>query len=342
MEDKRTDITIIGAGPVGLFSIFEAGMMRLRCHIIDSLDYVGGQCKALYPEKPIFDIPGFPIIRADELIKKLQEQVEPFNPTYHLGQKVVEIKKVEDYCLVTTNLGIRISSKVILIAAGAGFFGPNKPPLDGLEDFEGKSIFYKITDIESFRGKRIAIIGGGDSAVDWAITLSSLAKCIYFVHRRSKFRASPESVARLVTLASKKKDIIRLMVPYYLENLYGSSGKITHILIRSHVEKYKVIKIDALLLFFGLSTNLGPISQWNLNLEKDKVVVNPETMETSIENIFAIGDIASYPGKLKLILVGFSESAIAIHRIRKIIYPHDPILFQYSTTQGIPNIGLSR
>lgn len=331
----KTDVVIIGAGPVGLFAVFECGMMGLKCHVVDTLEDVGGQCTALYPEKPIYDIPGYPVIEATRLIEQLKEQATPFDPTYHLGQQVTRLDKTEeDSWLVSTSKGTRINAKVVIIAAGVGAFGPNRPPLDGIERYEGRSVFYYVASKEMFRDKRVVIAGGGDSAVDWALALAPLARHLAFVHRRPKFKAAPESVVQLEALAKAGK--ITLVIPYQLDGLEGEKGQLTHVRVKTLEGEKKELEADVLLPFFGLSMNLGPIAEWGLPLEKHHLVVCPETMETSCAGIFAIGDIASYPGKLKLILTGFSEAAQAAHRAREMVCPGEVWHFEYSTTQGLP------
>jgi len=336
MEHYQTDIVIIGAGPVGLFAIFEAGMLKMRAHVVDALDMIGGQCAALYPEKPIYDIPGYPTILAAELIEKLKEQVAPFKPTYHLGQRVESIKKLTDNWQLTTSAGKEISCKAIIIAAGCGAFGPNRPPLDNLEQYEGKSVFYLVGRREDFRGKKVAIAGGGDSAVDWAISLSELTEKLFVIHRRPKFRCTPESAAKLQALADAGK--IEMVVPYQLARLEGQGGKLSSVVVATLEGEERKLDAEILLPFFGLAMELGPIAQWGLNLTQNHITVNPATCETSAPGIFAIGDIASYEGKLKLILSGFSESAHAAHAAYKLVYPGEALHFEYSTTSGVPKL----
>jgi thioredoxin reductase (NADPH) len=330
----ETDIVIIGAGPVGLFAIFEAGMLKMRCHVIDALDMAGGQCAALYPEKPIYDIPGHPAIDAQALVDKLKEQAAPFDPMYHFGQRVEKIEKhPTGLWQVSTSTGTTIACKAIIIAAGCGAFGPNRPPLSGLEHYEGKSVFYMVSKREDFRGKKIAIAGGGDSAVDWAISLSELADKIYFIHRRPKFRAAPESVSKLESLAARGK--IEMVVPYQLDALEGENGELRSVIVKTLEGESRSLDADRLLPFFGLSMELGPIAQWGLNLDQNHISVDPSSLATSEHGIFAIGDIATYKGKLKLILCGFSEAAMACHAAYKIVYPDKELHFEYSTSKGV-------
>lgn len=332
----QSDVIIIGAGPVGLFAIFECGMMGLSCQVIDALDQVGGQCAALYPEKPIFDIPAYPTILAADLIENLKAQAAPFNPTYHLSQQVTSLQsKGEGYEIVTSK-GHVLGAKCIIIAAGVGAFGPNRPPLEGIENYEATSIDYFITNKEKYRGKKVVIAGGGDSAVDWALSLEPIASKVYVVHRRPKFRAAPESVSKLNTLA--ENGAIELVVPYQLDGLQGNGQGLSGVTVATLEGEKKVLEADYLLPFFGLSMNLGPIAEWGLQLDKSHIQVDPTTMETSLKGIFAIGDIASYPHKLKLILSGFSEGAQAAHQARARIHPDQVFHFEYSTTSGVPGL----
>ena len=335
MTIEKTDVAIIGAGPVGLFAIFECGMVRLKCHVIDALNDVGGQCIALYPEKPIYDIPGYPEIMAADLIAKLKQQAAPFNPVYHLGQQVIKLEQQSDQSwLLETSIGKKINAKAVMIAAGVGAFGPNRPPLQGIEQYESKSVFYYVQSREDYRGKRVVIAGGGDSALDWAINLHDIAAKVMVVHRRDKFRGAPESVARMKQLVDAGK--IELVVPYQLSALEGSNGQISNVIVEDLDGGKKSLAADRLLPFFGLSMNLGPIAEWGLNLDHNHIVIDPKTCATSRNGIFAIGDIARYDGKLKLILCGFSEAAMAAHAAYKLINPHQELHFEYSTSKGVP------
>ena len=334
MTSTTTDIAIIGAGPVGLFAVFECGMLKMKCHVFDALDSVGGQCAALYPEKPIYDIPGHPAIDAAVLVEKLEQQAEPFSPTYRLNERIVGLKQDGDSFTLTTSSGDSVTAKAVIIAAGAGAFGPNRPPLSGIEAYEGKSVFYYVKKREDFRGKRVVIAGGGDSAVDWAIALEGIAAHIDVVHRRDKFRAAPESAARLAALAKDKR--IDLVVPYQLHALEGADGKLSAVIVADLDGKTKTLAADALLPFFGLSMDLGPIAEWGLALERHHLTVDPARCETSVSGIFAIGDVIHYPGKLKLILSGFAEAAIAAHAAHGRVYPGQALHFEYSTSKGVP------
>lgn len=334
MNQFETDIVIVGAGPVGLFAVFEAGMLKMRCHVVDTLEAIGGQCAALYPEKPIYDIPAYPSIMAAELINRLEEQAVPFQPVYHLGQRVEKVQKTTDGFSVITSKDTHINCKAIIIAAGCGAFGPNRPPLTGLESYEGKSVFYLVTKREDFRSKKVVIAGGGDSAVDWAISLSELTEKLYVVHRRDKFRCAPESAAKMKALADSGK--IEMVVPYQLHGLEGNNGQLTAVVVSTLDGQTKKLDANVLLPFFGLAMELGPIADWGLNLNVNHITVNPATCETSAPGIFAVGDIATYEKKLKLILTGFAEVAQACHAAYPLVYPNEALHFEYSTTKGVP------
>lgn len=335
-HSHQTDVVIVGAGPVGLFAVFECGMVRLNCHVVDVLGDAGGQCTALYPEKPIYDIPGFPRIEAAELIVRLKAQAAAFRPVYHLGEQVQALEALTGgFWRVTTSKGTVLQARAVIIAAGVGAFGPNRPPLPGIEAYEGKSVFYYVTQRETFRGKRVVIAGGGDTAVDWAISLAEVASRVSVIHRRDKFRAAPESEARLKALAKSGK--IDFVVPYQLHGLEGASGQLKAVTVSTLDGALKRIEADMLLPFFGLSMSLGPIADWSLALEHNQIAVDPATAATSKPGIFAIGDVVTYPGKLKLILTGFSEAAIAARSAYALVHPEKPLHFEYSTTAGVPD-----
>ena len=329
------DVAIIGAGPVGLFAVFECGMLGMNCQVIDSLEAIGGQLSALYPEKPIYDIPGLPEVLARDLVARLRDQAAPFKPRYRLREKVCGVEPLAGGWRLRTASGLELRAKAVIVAAGAGAFGPNRPPLPGLEEFEGKSVFYMVQDPKLFAGKRLVIAGGGDSALDWALTLCALAEKIYLVHRRDRFRGAPESVARLEQLSGPGGPIEKV-VPYQLLALQGDSGRLDSVTVRSLDGEERTLEADILLPFFGLAGDLGPIAEWGLERKRFQLRVDPSTCETSAPGIYAIGDIADYPQKLKLILCGFSEAALAAHAIRARLYPDEILHWEYSTTKGLP------
>lgn len=332
-----TDAVVIGAGPVGLFSVFACGMVKLRCHVIDALEDIGGQLTALYPAKPIFDIPGHPRILAADLITRLEEQAAPFHPVFHLGQRVERVERQSSgYFLVTSARGTRLACRVLIIAAGVGAFGPNRPPLAGLEAFEGKSVFYMVRRREDFQGQRVVIAGGGDSAVDWALSLVDVAARVMVVHRRPSFRAAPDSVARLHRLAQAGR--LDLVVPYQLHELYGHEGRLSAVIVATLDGQSRRLEADAFLSFFGLAQALGPIASWGLALDHNHIVVDPATSMTSEPGMFAVGDIAIYPGKLNFILTGFAEAMRAAHTAHAFVHPDEALHFEHSTTTGVPSL----
>ncbi len=334
-ETVSTDVAIIGAGPVGLFAAFECGMLKLSSVLIDALGEVGGQCAALYPEKPIYDIPAHPAIEAAGLITQLERQIAPFTVPRLLGRIVTGLAGERGDFRIATNQGDVIHAKAVVLAAGAGAFGPNRPPLAGIEAFEaGGGVQYYVRRREAFRNKRVVIAGGGDSAVDWALSLKDVATSVAVVHRRAKFRASPETAAQLAEAA--QAGTIELIVPYQLHALQGAQGVLQSVEVVDLDGRSRHLAVDILLPFFGLAMDLGPIAQWGLALEHHHVTVTPATCETSRSGIFAIGDVAVYPGKLKLILQGFSEAAMAAHAIHPIARPSEALHFEYSTTKGVP------
>lgn len=331
-----THVAVIGGGPVGLFAVFEFGMLGMQCAVLDTLDEIGGQCTALYPEKPIYDIPAQPKIAAAGLVEQLERQIAPFAPAFYLGHRVDALTRTaDDRFLLTTSQGQQIRASAVVIAAGCGAFGPNRPPLANLARYEGKSVHYLVKRREYFRGKRIVIAGGGDSAVDWALSLHDVADQVMVVHRRDKFRAAPENVNQLRRLAEDGK--IELVIPYQLAELEGQAdGTLDAVHVKTLKGHRRRLPADVLLPFFGLAMELGPIAQWGLNLERNLIQADPATLETNAPGIYAIGDIASYPGKLKLIMCGFSESALAAHHAFGRVFPNDVLHFEYSTTKGVP------
>src|SRR6185437_14261541 len=265
---QQTDVAIIGAGPVGLFAVFECGMLDMRCHVFDALDIAGGQCAALYPEKPIYDIPGYPRIDAADLIDRLVEQAAPFAPVYHLGTSVTGLAEREDGFVIETAAGDRVAARAVIVAAGAGAFGPNRPPLDGIAAFEGKTVFYLVRRREDFRGRRVVIAGGGDSAVDWAISLAEVAERVLVVHRRPRFRAAPQSAAQLQRLADEGR--IELVIPYQLHGLDGADGHLSAVVVADLDGNTRRLEADRLLPFFGLATDIGPLAHWDLALDHNR------------------------------------------------------------------------
>ncbi|APH57830.1 Ferredoxin--NAD(P)(+) reductase [Granulibacter bethesdensis] len=330
-----TDVAIIGAGPAGLFAAFELGMLRLRAVLIDALQEVGGQCAALYPEKPIYDIPAHPAISGGDLITALERQIAPFDVPRLLSRRVETLTGTQGDFTLTTSAGDTVRARAVVLAAGAGAFGPNRPPLDGLEAFEASgAVQYYVRRREDFRGRSVVIAGGGDSAVDWALALRGIAARIFVVHRRAKFRAAPESLAQLEQGAAAGE--VELVVPYQLHGLQGAEGVLSVVEVATLDGEIRRLEADCLLPFFGLSMELGPIAEWGLALERHHITIDPSRCETNVPGIFAIGDVATYPGKLKLILQGFSEAAMAAHAIHPIVHPDQALHFEYSTSTGVP------
>jgi len=311
-------------------------MLKISCVLIDALGEAGGQCAALYPEKPIYDIPAHPGIEASALIAALEAQIAPFGAPRLLGRRVEQLSGGAGAFRLATDAGDVIHAKAVIIAAGAGALGPNRPPLEGLAAYEATgAVQYYVKKREALRGKRVVIAGGGDSAVDWALALNGVAASIHVVHRRAKFRAAPESAAQLDDAAARGE--IDMVIPYQLQALHGADGVLNAVEVADLDGGTRQIPADILLPFFGLAMELGPIAGWGLALERQHVVVNPATMESSVPGVFGVGDIVSYPGKLKLILQGFAEAAVAAHGIYPIIHPGQALHFEYSTTKGVPD-----
>jgi len=333
MSKIETDILIIGAGPVGLFAVFEAGLLGLKCHIIDALAKPGGQCAEIYPKKPIYDIPGMPEVMAGDLIDNLLEQIKPFSPGYTLGERAEKLIKNEDGSFdVVTNMNKVHNAKVIAIAGGLGSFEPRKPPLDRILDYEGKGVEYIVKNPEYFQDKKIVIAGGGDSALDWTIELSKLAKKVTLVHRRNEFRGAVDSVEKVQKL--KNSSIIDVITPAEVIKLNGKD-KLESLEI-NHNNDFKTIETDFFIPLFGLVPKLGGISNWGLNLEKNSIVVNNSLdYQTNLPGVFAIGDINTYPGKLKLILCGFHEATLMCQSAYKIINPNKKNILKYTTVSGV-------
>jgi len=329
----ETDILIIGAGPTGLFTVFEAGLLKLRCHLIDALPQHGGQLTEIYPKKPIYDIPGFPSVLAGELVDNLMEQIEPFKPTFTLGERAESFEKLEDgRFLLTTNRGTKHVAPVIAIAGGLGSFEPRKPPIGNIADYEDKGVEYIIRDPEFYRDKRIVIAGGGDSALDWTIFLADVAKEVVMVHRRKGFRGALDSVEKVEKLAEEGR--IRLIKEAQVTGL-GGDGKIENVTIKNKTEGEFMHETDHFIPLFGLTPKLGPLADWGLGVTKGAIEVDTFDYSTNIEGIFAIGDINTYPGKLKLILCGFHEATLMVQSAHKIIHPEKKVQFKYTTVNGV-------
>jgi thioredoxin reductase (NADPH) len=328
-----TDICIIGAGPVGLFAVFEAGLLKMRCHLIDALPVVGGQLSEIYPQKPIYDIPGAPGILAEDLVKNLLIQIEEFKPGYTLGERVEALTKQDDGSyVVVTNEGTEVACKVVVIAAGLGSFEPRKPAVQHLEHFEGKGVYYMVKKPEQFRDKKIVLAGGGDSALDWTIFLADVAERVTLVHRGETFRGAPDSAAKVFELAEAGK--IDLILQSQVSSL-GGNGVLREVSVVDQHKQTTVIETHGFIPLFGLSPKLGPIAEWNLGIEKSAVTVNTVDYSTNAERIYAIGDINTYPGKLKLILCGFHEAAIMMQSAFKYVYPEQKLSFKYTTVNGV-------
>jgi len=330
-EPIKTDVLIIGAGPIGLFAVFELGLLDMRAHLVDILDKIGGQCAELYPEKPIYDIPGIPFTSAQGLVDGLLQQIKPFNAQYHLGEMVETVEKIGDPLFrVRTDQGKEFEAKIVVIAAGGGSFQPKRPPIPGIEPYEGKSVFYAVRKMEAFRHKRVLVVGGGDSALDWTLNLAPLAKHLTLLHRRSEFRAAPDSVNKMMALAGEGKiDLVFGQVT----SLGGTDGQISHAVVKTNDGSTFDIACDALLPFFGLTMKLGPVANWGFELKNNELIpVETASFETSVPGIFAIGDINWYPGKLKLILSGFHEAALMAQKAYHYIYPEKRLVFQYTTS----------
>lgn len=329
----ETDILIIGAGPVGLFTVFEAGLLKLKCHLIDALPQAGGQLSEIYPKKPIYDIPGYPSILAGDLVDNLMEQIKPFHPGFTLGERAEKLEKLEDGKFkLTSNEGTEIVAPVIAIAGGLGCFEPRKPPIENITDYEGKGVEYIIKDPEFYRDKNIVIAGGGDSALDWTIFLAEVAAEVSLVHRRNSFRGALDSVDKVMELAEQKK--INLITEAQVVSLLGENH-LNSVGLKMNDESSVEIKTDHFIPLFGLSPKLGPIADWQLNLTKNAIDVETYDYSTNVEGIYAIGDINNYPGKLKLILCGFHEATLMVQSAFKRIYPDQKLSFKYTTVTGV-------
>jgi thioredoxin reductase (NADPH) len=330
-EVIKTDVLIIGAGPCGLFAVFELGLLDMKAHLVDILDKIGGQCAELYPEKPIYDIPAVPYITGQGLCETLLTQIKPFGATFHLQEMVQTIEKIGDpQFRVTTDRGRIFEVKVIVVAAGGGSFQPKRPPIPGIEAYEGASVFYAVRQMEAFRGKRILIVGGGDSALDWTLNLAPIASHLTLLHRRGEFRAAPDSVNKMMALVGEGK--IDLVLGQVSE-LRGDGGRIAQAVVKRNDGSHFEIACDALLPFFGLTMKLGPVAEWGMAMKDGEyILVDTATFESSVPGIFAIGDINWYPGKLKLILSGFHEAALMAQKAHRYVYPDKRLVFQYTTS----------
>ena len=332
-EPIKTDVLIIGAGPCGLFAVFELGLLEMKTHLVDILDKIGGQCAELYPEKPIYDIPGVPITTAQGLVNSLMTQIKPFAPTFHLQEMVETIEKIGDPLFrVKTDQGKLFEAKAVMIAAGGGSFQPKRPPIPGIEAYEEKSVFYSVRKMEAFRGKRILIVGGGNSALDWTLNLAPIASHLTLLHRRDQFRAAPDSVNKMMALVGEGKiDLVLGQV----SSLEGEDGRIAKAIVKRNDGSDFHIACDALLPFFGLTMKLGPVADWGIELKDGELIpVDTAAFESSVPGIFAIGDINWYPGKVKLILSGFHEATLAAQKAYHYVYPNKRLVFQYTTSSS--------
>ena len=329
----KADAIIVGAGPSGLFQVFELGLLGISAHVLDTLPQPGGQCTELYPDKPIYDIPALPIVGAGELIDRLMEQIKPFHPTFHLGQQVTEVRKEEgDAFYVKTSAGTEFSARSVIIAGGVGAFQPVELKLPGIENLIDKQVFYKVKDPSQHAGKHIVVLGGGDSALDWTLNLHGKAKSVTLIHRSDKFKAQPASVARMQQLCAEKN--MQFMTGN-ITALHEEGGALKQVTVTGIDQKTQQLPIDHLLIFFGLHPKLGPIAEWGLNLNKHQINVDTEKFETNVPGIYAVGDINFYPGKKKLILSGFHEAALAAFAIKARLTPGEKVHLQYTTTSPI-------
>jgi thioredoxin reductase (NADPH) len=329
-EPIKTDVLIIGAGPVGLFAVFELGLLDIKAHLVDILDKVGGQCAELYPEKPIYDIPAVPLITGHGLTEALMAQIKPFNPTFHLGEMVTKLEKIgEPLFRITTDRDNVFEAKVVVIGAGGGSFQPKRPPITGIEAYESKSVHYAVRKMEEFRDKRLLVVGGGDSALDWTLNLQPIARRLTLLHRRDEFRGAPASVSKMRALVASDSMDLKIGQVSALE---GSDGQLTAVSIKGNDGTVSRVEIDALLPFFGLTMKLGPVADWGFALEDELIPVDTGTFESSKPGLFAIGDINTYPGKLKLILSGFHEAALMAQKAHHYVHPSKRLVFQYTTS----------
>ncbi|HET9715787.1 MAG TPA: NAD(P)/FAD-dependent oxidoreductase [Pseudolabrys sp.] len=329
-ETIKTDVVIVGAGPVGLFAVFELGLLDMKAHLVDILDKVGGQCAELYPEKPIYDIPGIPYISGNGLTEALMAQIKPFGPNFHLGEMVTELERTSNPGFrVRTDSGKTFECKCVVIAAGGGSFQPKRPPIVGIEAYEEKSVFYAVRKMEMFRGKRLLVVGGGDSALDWTLNLQPIAQRLTLVHRRDEFRGAPDSVNKMRALVAAGNMDLKIGQVTALE---GADGVLTACSIKGNDGALSRVEVDCMLPFFGLTMKLGPVANWGIEMKDNLIPVDTAAFETNVPGLFAIGDINTYPGKLKLILSGFHEAALMAQKAHRYVFPEKKLVFQYTTS----------
>jgi thioredoxin reductase (NADPH) len=331
-EAIKTDVLIIGAGPCGLFAVFELGLLDMKAHLVDILDKIGGQCAELYPEKPIYDIPGIPMVTGQGITNALMEQIKPFHPTFHLNEMVETIEKIGDPLFRVKTDGDKVfEAKVVVISAGGGSFQPKRPPVPGIEAYEGTSVFYAVRKMEQFRDKSILIVGGGDSALDWTLNLHPVAKRITLLHRRDDFRAAPHSVEQMRKLVADGKMDLKIG---QVTGLEGANRQLAGAHVKGNDNAVSKVECDTMLPFFGLTMKLGPVANWGVALDNNLIPVDTAAFETNIPGIFAIGDINTYPGKLKLILSGFHEGALMAQKAHRYVFPDKRLVFQYTTSSS--------
>jgi len=327
----KTDAVIVGAGPVGLFAVFELGLVDVKAHVIDILDRAGGQCAELYPEKPIYDVPGLTMVTGQELTDRLMDQIKPFGAEFHFSQRVDTLERLDGGFRLTTDMGTTFECKIVVIAAGGGSFTPKRPPLPGIQQYEGTSVFYSVRKMDAFKDRDVLIVGGGDSALDWTLNLQPVAKSLTLLHRRSEFRAAPASVQKMLELVESGNIAFKLG---QVTEIHGADAQLTGVTVKAPDGSTFEQPAEVMLPFFGLTMKLGPVADWGLNLEENLIPVDTEKFETSEKGIFAIGDINTYPGKLKLILSGFHEGALMAQQAHKYIYPDKKLIFQYTTSSS--------
>jgi thioredoxin reductase (NADPH) len=331
-EPIETDVVIVGAGPIGLFAVFELGLLEIKCHLVDILDRPGGQCAELYPEKPIYDIPGHPEISAQGLVDRLLQQIKPFKPEFHFSQMVESLERLDDGRFgLTTDTGTTFRCRAVVIAAGGGSFQPKRPPVPGIEAFEEVSVRYAVRRMEDFRGHDVMIVGGGDSALDWTLNLQPIARSLTLVHRRDEFRGAPDSVNKMRALVADQK--VRLVIGQ-VTSLKGDNGQVEKVMVKDREGQELEVAATRVLPFFGLTMKLGPVANWGINLNENLIPVDTAKFETSEPGIFAVGDISTYPGKIKLILCGFHEAALMSQAVHHIVFPDKRLVFQYTTSSS--------